>query len=93
MSSVNARGSRARPSVDVDAIEESLEGGVVELDVTNAFLRSRRNAEDTAIQSFVVLTHAGAVEEQDLQGITSPRIEDEERAASRVVPNLLLRDA
>ena len=89
---MNAAGSRAGRRVDVDTVEERLERRVVELDVPHAVGGRVGNLERPAVEALVELAHSRAVEEQDLQRVASPRVEDEERATPRVIADLIERN-
>ena len=87
--SVDARPARSRRArFDIDAVEKCLEGGIIDLNVTYAFVLCVRNTEDTTVQTFVELAHSGAIEEQDFQCVAATaeqtrRIEMDGPAARR----------
>ena len=90
---MNAWPSRAtRSSVNVDAIEERLERRVVDLHMPYSLGGTFGKSEGAAVKSLVELAHSRAVEEENLQRVAAARVEEKERAAAGVVPNLLLRN-
>ena len=82
-----------RRHLDVHAIEKSLKGRLVDGDVLSALGHRRRQGERAAVQALVEDAHAATVEEQNLQSVATTTVEDEQGAAARLVPDLLLRNA
>src|ERR1019366_3935390 len=83
----------ARRGVHLDAVEQGFERRVVDLDVARAFGPRLGQAEGAPIEPLVKNAHPAAVEEQNLERVASAPVEDEERAAARLVADLLLGNA
>src|ERR1700678_3095569 len=92
MASVQPGPARAstRRGIHLDAVEQGFERRVVDLDMPRAFGSGLGQAEGAAVEPFVKNAHPAAVEEQDFKRVASTPVEDEERAAARLVADLLL---
>src|SRR5579872_473749 len=93
-SSVNARATRAWCALDIhlDAVEQRFERRVVDLHVSRS-LGGRWQTERSLIQALVELAHAAAIEEQNLQRVTTAAEKHKQRTAARVVADVLLGKA
>ena len=71
-----------RPSfrLHADTIEQLIEHVGLDLDTSSIAPRWVRKSEQTCVEALVEETHAGAIEEQDLDGAASLPEEDEECA-------------
>jgi hypothetical protein len=75
--------------VDIDAVEQRLEGRIVDFDMARRRARRLRDLERAAVEPLVEDAHPGAVEEEELERIPTASEKHEERAASCVVTDLL----
>ncbi len=83
----------ARLGLDVDPIEEIIEHAVVDLDDGPDVPGVDGPTEDATVEALVEEAQAGAIEEEDLEGLLALAEEHEERPAARVASELLASDA
>ena len=88
-----SRPLRARPSTLLrrfhrHAVEKRVEGMRLDLDAGLARDERLRQSERAGVETFVELTHPRAVEEQNLQRVTAPPEEDEERTGTSLATDL-----
>ena len=84
--------SRARldSRLDVDTVEERLEGSVVDFHVASVRMKGFGDLERVTVEPLLEDGHPGAIEKEDLQRIATSSEKDQERAAPGVVPGLLV---
>jgi len=82
-------GSRSQ----VEAIEESLERGVIELDMRSVDRGHLRQLEGATVEALVEEAQARAVEEENLRRVTTLSQEDEEGAGTRLIADALTDEA
>ena len=74
----------------LDAVEQRIELGFVDLDPSRAGTLRLWNAEHFAVEPFVEETQPGAIEEQNFRSVASTSEEHEECTAARLVADAVL---
>ncbi len=77
---------------DLNSIEQSVERCIIYLDMPSANFVRLRNAVGSMIEPFIEQAHSRRISEQNLQGVTTPAEEQEERPTANIVTSTLKRE-